>query len=125
MKNLMYLCLFVLAIGSYACQSEGSQASGEIEALETDLKTNFSADKTKELLGKLRRKLDTVHSLCVDVSDARAIIRFQGDNAREVLSRTICIEIDAYRAAAAGTGDEFLTITMVAAAQITSDPTFT
>jgi len=44
-------------------------------------------DKTAGLIKKLRKNLDAIHSLCVDVSDARAIIRLQGDNALEVLMK--------------------------------------
>ena len=42
---------------------------------------------TGGLLEKLRKNLDAIHSLCVDVSDARAIVRLQGDNALEVLMK--------------------------------------
>ncbi len=60
-----------------------------------------------------------VHSRAADV---RAHLPFQAvdlissDDARDQLSRTICVEIDAYRAAA-NNSDDILTITMVAAAQ--------
>ncbi len=49
-------------------------------------------DKTGELIGTLREKLGAVHSLAVDVSDARAIIRLQGDNAREVMMKGSSID---------------------------------
>ncbi len=61
-----------------------------------------------------------VHTRASDVRSAlpfQAVDLISSDNARDQLSTTICIEIDAYRAAAAGTGDDILTITMVAAAQ--------
>ncbi len=44
-------------------------------------------DKTGALVDTLRKKLGAVHSLAVDVSDARAIIRLQGDTAREVMMK--------------------------------------
>lgn len=44
------------------------------------------------LVGKLRKNLGDIHSLVVDVSDARAIIRLEGDNAREVLMKGSSID---------------------------------
>ncbi len=44
-------------------------------------------DKTDGLIDDLRRNLDSLHSLSVDVSDARAIIRLQGDDTLEVLMK--------------------------------------
>ena len=49
-------------------------------------------DKTGELVDTLRKKLGAVHSLAVDVSDARAIIRLQGDTAREVMMKGSSID---------------------------------
>lgn len=46
-----------------------------------------SRTRTGALLDKLRKSLGTVHSLAVDVSDTRAIIRLEGDNVREVLMK--------------------------------------
>ncbi len=61
-----------------------------------------------------------VHSRAEDVRSAlpfQAVDLISGDDARDQLSKTICMEIDAYRLAAAGSGDDILTITMVAVAQ--------
>ncbi len=61
-----------------------------------------------------------VHSRAETIRTAlpfQAVDLISSDNARDRLSTTICVEIDAYRVAAAGAGDDILTITMVAAAQ--------
>lgn len=57
-------------------------------------------DKTTGLVSRLRQKLGAIHSLCVDVSDARAVIRLQGDNAREVLMKGSSVDftLPEYRA---------------------------
>lgn len=39
------------------------------------------------MVDKLRENLGALHSLAVDVSDARAILRLEGDNVREVLMK--------------------------------------
>jgi len=59
-----------------------------------------SRNKTGALLDKLRKNLGTVHSLAVDVSDARAIIRLEGDNALEVLMKGSSVDftLPEYRA---------------------------
>ncbi len=49
-------------------------------------------NKAGVLTDKLRKNLGTVHSLVVDVSDARAIIRLEGDNAREVMMKGSSID---------------------------------
>ncbi|WP_337659756.1 sarcosine oxidase subunit gamma [Anderseniella sp. Alg231-50] len=49
-------------------------------------------NKAAGLVDKLRKNLDTLHSLVVDVSDARAIIRLEGDNAREVMMKGSSID---------------------------------
>jgi len=48
--------------------------------------------KAAGLVDKLRQGLGTLHSLAVDVSDARAIIRLEGDNVREVLMKGSSID---------------------------------
>jgi len=57
-------------------------------------------DKTTRMVNKLRQNLGTTHSLCVDVSDARAIIRLQGDDAREVIMKGSSVDftLPEYRA---------------------------
>ncbi|MEM7637027.1 MAG: sarcosine oxidase subunit gamma family protein [Pseudomonadota bacterium] len=49
-------------------------------------------NKANSLADKLRKNLGTLHSLAVDVSDARAIIRLEGDNAREVMMKGSSID---------------------------------
>ncbi len=44
------------------------------------------------MVDKLRKNLGALHSLAVDVSDARAILRLEGDNAREVLMKGSSID---------------------------------
>lgn len=44
------------------------------------------------MVDKLRKTLGEIHSLVVDVSDARAIIRLEGDNAREVMMKGSSID---------------------------------
>ncbi len=43
--------------------------------------------KIQDVLGELREALTDIHSLAVDLSDARAIIRLQGNGAREILMK--------------------------------------
>lgn len=50
-------------------------------------------EKTAELLSKLRQRLAGVHSLAVDVSDMRAIMRLEGDAAREVLLKGTSLDL--------------------------------
>ncbi len=49
-------------------------------------------DNASGLVGKLRKNLGEIHSLAVDVTDARAIIRLEGDNVREVLMKGSSID---------------------------------
>jgi len=49
-------------------------------------------NKAGGLAGKLRKNLGEIHSLAVDVTDARAIIRLEGDNVREVLMKGSSID---------------------------------
>ena len=49
-------------------------------------------NKADGLLGDLRRNLGEIHSLAVDVTDARAIIRLEGDIVREVLMKGSSID---------------------------------
>lgn len=44
------------------------------------------------MVDKLRKTLGEIHSLVVDVSDARAIIRLEGDTAREVMMKGSSID---------------------------------
>lgn len=44
-------------------------------------------DEGPKVLDKLTSALSKVHALAVDVSDARSIIRLEGDNARQVLAK--------------------------------------
>ena len=48
--------------------------------------------KAGGLIGKLRKNLGEIHSLVVDVSDARTVIRLAGDNVREVLMKGSSID---------------------------------
>ncbi len=43
--------------------------------------------KTTKLLGDLNKALDGIHSLAVDMSDARSIIRLTGNGGREVMMK--------------------------------------
>jgi sarcosine oxidase, subunit gamma len=54
--------------------------------------------KTADLFSALRKSLGTSHSLAVDVSDMRAIIRLEGEHARTVLLKgcSLDLESDAY-----------------------------
>jgi len=49
-------------------------------------------NKAGGLVGNLRKNLGEIHSLAVDVTDARAIIRLEGDNVREVLMKGSSID---------------------------------
>ncbi|MGE0241880.1 MAG: sarcosine oxidase subunit gamma [Parvibaculaceae bacterium] len=73
-----------------------SAAWGEIQALwlSTDQWLILCPRaKTEELLGNLRRTLGQIHSLAVDVSDMRTIIRLEGDNARFVLLKGSSLDL--------------------------------
>ena len=49
--------------------------------------------KTGELLDRLRQALSQIHSLVVDVSDMRTIIRLEGENARSVLLKGSSLDL--------------------------------
>lgn len=50
-------------------------------------------DKVQELLDTLRKRLAGIHSLAVDVSDMRAILRIEGEMAREVLLKGTSLDL--------------------------------
>lgn len=50
-------------------------------------------DKVQELLDTLRKQLAGIHSLAVDVSDMRAILRIEGEMAREVLLKGTSLDL--------------------------------
>lgn len=50
-------------------------------------------DRAGELAGQLRKALEGIHSLAVDVSDMRAIIRIEGEAAREVLMKGSSLDL--------------------------------
>ncbi|MFT3989745.1 sarcosine oxidase subunit gamma [Aestuariivirga sp.] len=50
-------------------------------------------DKAAELLAALRTALTGLHSLAVDVSDMRAIIRIEGEGAREILMKGSSLDL--------------------------------
>lgn len=50
-------------------------------------------DKTAEVAANLRKQLGSIHSLVVDVSDMRAILRIEGDGAREVLLKGTSLDL--------------------------------
>lgn len=52
-----------------------------------------SHDKVAELLEALRTALAGIHSLAVDVSDMRAVIRLEGEGAREVLLKGSSLDL--------------------------------
>jgi sarcosine oxidase, subunit gamma len=56
--------------------------------------------KVSELLASLRTALAGIHSLAVDVSDMRAVIRMEGDGSREVLMKGTSLDLlsDDYQA---------------------------
>lgn len=49
--------------------------------------------KTAKLLGDLNKALADIHSLAVDLSDARAIIRLKGNGVREVLMKGAPVDL--------------------------------
>jgi sarcosine oxidase subunit gamma len=49
--------------------------------------------RVPELVQTLRQKLERVHSLVVDVSDMRAILRIEGEGAREVLLKGCSLDL--------------------------------
>lgn len=49
--------------------------------------------KAAELLASLRRALAGIHSLAVDVSDMRAVIRMEGDGSRTVLLKGCSLDL--------------------------------
>ncbi len=52
-----------------------------------------SRTKAAELLGNLRAALAGIHSLAVDVSDMRAVIRMEGEGSREVLMKGCSLDL--------------------------------
>jgi sarcosine oxidase subunit gamma len=48
---------------------------------------------TPRLLADLRARLGAIHSLAVDVSDARAIVRLEGEAVRPVLMKSIPVDL--------------------------------
>src|SRR5882724_182141 len=51
------------------------------------------AAKTTELLAALRTAFQDIHSLTVDVSDMRAVIRLEGEGSREVLMKGCSLDL--------------------------------
>ncbi len=52
-----------------------------------------SRGKAAELLASLRKALGGIHSLAVDVSDMRAIIRMEGEGSREILMKGCSLDL--------------------------------
>jgi len=52
-----------------------------------------SRAKTGELVAALRNELGSVHSLAVDVSDMRAVLRLEGEGVREVLLKGSSLDL--------------------------------
>jgi len=52
-----------------------------------------SRARAHELLGSLRAALQGIHSLVVDVSDMRAVIRLEGDGCREVIMKGTSLDL--------------------------------
>ncbi len=52
-----------------------------------------SRPRTHELLANLRAALQGVHSLAVDVSDMRAVIRMEGEGCREILMKGTSLDL--------------------------------
>lgn len=50
-------------------------------------------NKSHEILAGLRRALAGVHSLAVDVSDMRAVIRLEGEGVREILMKGTSLDL--------------------------------
>jgi len=55
--------------------------------------TTTTKAKAHEILANLRAQLKGIHSLAVDVSDMRAVIRLEGDNCREVLMKGTSLDL--------------------------------
>ena len=51
------------------------------------------AEKVVEAVAALRKQLEGIHSLAVDVSDMRAILRVEGDGVREVLLKGTSLDL--------------------------------
>ncbi|MFN4141523.1 sarcosine oxidase subunit gamma [Aestuariivirga sp.] len=49
--------------------------------------------KAQELLARLREALRGIHSLAVDVSDMRAVIRLEGEGCREILMKGTSLDL--------------------------------
>jgi sarcosine oxidase subunit gamma len=56
--------------------------------------------EAQSLHARLTQALNGIHSLAVDMSDARAIFRLEGDNAREVLNKGTSVDFTAPHIAA-------------------------
>lgn len=52
-------------------------------------------EQTGKLLSKLKKALGSIHSLAVDVSDARSVLRLTGDSARETLMKGSSVDLSA------------------------------
>ena len=50
-------------------------------------------DKTTALLESLNEALSKIHSLCVDVSDMRAVIRLTGEGVHEILMKGCSLDL--------------------------------
>jgi sarcosine oxidase subunit gamma len=50
-------------------------------------------DRAQEILGRLRTALSGIHSLAVDVSDMRAVIRLEGEGCREILMKGTSLDL--------------------------------
>lgn len=49
--------------------------------------------RVTEILSRLRAALEGIHSLAVDVSDMRAVIRIEGDGCREILMKGTSLDL--------------------------------
>ncbi|WP_395687094.1 sarcosine oxidase subunit gamma [Aestuariivirga sp.] len=49
--------------------------------------------RTEEMLGRLRAALQGIHSLAVDVSDMRTVIRLEGEGCREILMKGTSLDL--------------------------------
>lgn len=73
-----------------------SASSGEIKVLWLSIDQWLilcPLAKTGDLLAGLRKALDGIHSLAVDVSDMRAVIRLEGEACREILMKGCSLDL--------------------------------
>jgi sarcosine oxidase subunit gamma len=73
-----------------------SVSSGDVQALWLSVDQWLilcPKTQTGELVATLRKALDGIHSLAVDVSDMRAIIRLEGDGARALLLKGSSLDL--------------------------------